>query len=275
MALYQALGVEPPQFAHVPLIVGPSGKKLSKRRDPVSIDLFREQGYLPDGMRNWLIRLGWSHGDDEIFSREEIVEMFDLDGVGRASGQADPDKLLWVNEQHIKNADIDLLVEELAPHFEHHLGHVPERDDRLVLVIDLMRDRAKTLDQMAELASILLREEIDLRSEASAKAVKKHLKPAALPYVEDVVAALEKLDPSDWQATQLESIFEAVAASHGDIKLGKIAQPIRVGITGGAVSPGIYETMIAIGQKRCMDRLADALDLMRKRKADALASGSS
>jgi glutamyl-tRNA synthetase len=272
IAIYRALGVEPPEFAHVPLIVGPSGKKLSKRRDPVSIEEFRQRGYLPDGLRNWLIRLGWSSGDQEIFSRQEIIEKFDLAGVGRASGQADPDKLQWVNQQHIKRADIEVLLAALEPHFERHLGRVPERDDRLVKVIDLMRDRARTLDEMAKLATILLREEIDLHSDASASAVKKHLKPAALPLVESLYLALDKLDLEQWNESQLESVFEAVAARHDDVKLGKLAQPVRVAVTGGPVSPGIYETMVAIGRHRCLPRLAAAIALMRKR-ADAADRG--
>jgi glutamyl-tRNA synthetase len=122
---------------------------------------------------------------------------------------------------------------------------------------------------MAEQASILLRDPIDLRSESAAKAVKKHLKPAALPLVESLHLALEKLDVEEWSEGQLESVFEAVSAHHENAKLGKIAQPVRVAITGGPVSPGIYETMVAIGKRRCMPRLADAIELMRERKAAA------
>lgn len=273
IAIYRALGVDPPEFAHVPLIVGPSGKKLSKRRDPVSIAEFRDKGYLPDGLRNWLIRLGWSSGDQEIFSRKEIIEKFDLDGVGRASGQADPDKLLWVNQQHIKLADMDVLMPALESHFKRHLGRVPEYDDRLIKVIDLMRDRSKTLDEMAAQASVLLRDPIDLQSESAAKAVKKHLKPAALPLIESLHLALEKLVVDEWNESQLESVFEAVASHHDNAKLGKIAQPVRVAITGGAISPGIYETMVAIGRQRCLPRLAEAITLMRQRAAAAEQSG--
>jgi glutamyl-tRNA synthetase len=273
IAIYQALGVDPPEFAHVPLIVGPSGKKLSKRRDPVSIEAFREQGYLPDGLRNWLVRLGWSSGDQEIFSRQEIIDLFDLSGVGRASGQADPDKLLWVNQQHLKNASIEELLDAIAPHFERHLGHLPERGERLNMILDLMRDRAKTLDEMAGLASILLREEIDLRSDASAKAVKKHLKPSALPLIESLYLALGKLDAEGWNEAQLESAFESVAASHDNVKLGKIAQPVRVAVTGGAVSPGIYETLVAIGRERSLPRIAEAIVLMQQRAEAAAEAG--
>jgi len=265
LAIYEAMGAPLPQFAHVPLIVGPSGKKLSKRRDPVSIEAYREQGYLPEGLRNWLVRLGWSHGDDELFSREEIIEKFDLDGVGRASGQADPDKLAWVNQQHIKRAPIDELLAGLEAHWAKYIDPKPERDERLIAAIDLNRERARTLDEMASLCAVLLREEVDLSSEASAAAVKKHLKPAALPLVESLYAALSKLDVDEWSESQLESVFEAVAAHHGDVKLGKIAQPVRVAITGGPVSPGIYETMVVIGRSRCLPRLERAIEGMRAR----------
>ncbi len=269
VALYQAMGAELPHFAHVPLIVGPSGKKLSKRRDPVSIEAFRAQGYLPEGLRNWLIRLGWSHGDDELFSREEIIEKFDLDGVGRASGQADPDKLAWVNQQHIKQAAMDDLIAGLEPHWSKYLDASPDRDGRLEQAIDLNRDRAKTLDEMAQLCSVLLREEVDLAAEEAAKAVKKHLKPAALPLVESLFAALVKLEVEEWSESQLESVFEAVAAHHDNVKLGKIAQPVRVAVTGGPVSPGIYETMVVIGRDRCLPRLESAIEVMRERAAQA------
>jgi len=267
IAIYRALGVAPPAFAHVPLIVGSSGKKLSKRRDPVSIEEFRQQGYLPDGLRNWLVRLGWSHGDDEIFSRQEIIDLFDLDGVGRASGQADPDKLLWVNQQHIKSADLDSLQGALAPHLEQQLGYLPERDARLDQIVELMRERAKTLVEMAENAAILLREHVDLRSDASAKAVKKHLKPSAVPLVATLLGELEKIDEADWSEPRLEAAFESTAAQHENVKLGKLAQPIRVAVTGGPVSPGIYETLVAIGRERCLPRIANALELMRERAA--------
>lgn len=269
IAIYQAMGAALPRFAHVPLIVGPSGKKLSKRRDPVSIEAYREQGYLPEGLRNWLVRIGWSHGDDELFSREEIIEKFDLAGVGRASAQADPDKLAWVNQQHIKQASMDELLDALAPHWSKYLDAAPERDDRLARAVDLNRERAKTLDEMASLCALLLREQIDLRGEAAAKAVKKHLKPAALPLVESLYAALEKLEVDEWSESQLESVFEAVAAHHDDVKLGKIAQPVRVAVTGGPVSPGIYETMVVIGRKRCLPRIEQAIELMRERAAAA------
>ena len=269
IAVYQALGVKPPLFAHVPLIVGKSGKKLSKRRDPVSIEEFRKQGYLPDGLRNWLVRIGWSSGDQELFSRQQIIDLFDLDGVGRASAQADPDKLLWVNQQHIKQEPIDDLVEGVAPRLERLLGHSVERDERLNRAVELSRERGKTLEEVAEVACILLRDEIDLRSEASQKAVKKHLKASALPAVESLARRLKALSEGEWNEASLEKAFETVCVENGDMKLGKLAQPVRVAVTGGAVSPGIYETLVAIGRETCLARIDDALVLMRERAANA------
>ncbi len=269
LALYDAIGAAPPEFAHVPLIVGKSGKKLSKRRDPVSIEEFRSQGFLPEGLRNWLLRLGWSHGDQEIFSRQEIIELFDLDGVGRASSQADLEKLAWVNQQHIKAAPNEELAEQIAPRVEALLGQAVARDERLTLAVDLSRDRGKTLQEMAEVCAILLREEIDLESESAAKAVKKHLKPSALPLVEALARALEGLSEAEWNDAGLAACFEEVAADQGDVKLGKLAQPVRVAVTGGPVSPGIYETLVVIGRGRCLARIASALDLMRERAANA------
>jgi glutamyl-tRNA synthetase len=267
IAIYRALGVELPEYAHVPLIIGSSGKKLSKRRDPVAIENFRAEGYLPEGLRNWMVRLGWSKGDQEIFSRQQVIDLFDLDGVGRASGQADPDKLLWVNQQHIKSSDLDTLQLALAPFLEAQLGKAPTRDAKLDQIVELMRDRAKTLEEMAENAAILLREDVDLRGEHAAKAVKKHLKPSALPLVEALYNALENLDEANWTEDSIEAVFEATAAEHDDVKLGKLAQPIRVAVTGGPVSPGIYETLVAIGRERCLPRIRDALELMRERAA--------
>ncbi|MBW2419955.1 MAG: glutamate--tRNA ligase [Deltaproteobacteria bacterium] len=269
IAIYRALDIAPPIFAHVPLIVGPGGKKLSKRRDPVAIEQFRAEGYLADGMRNWLVRIGWSSGDEEIFSRDEIIDKFDLDHVGRSSAQADPDKLAWVNHQHIKTLDMEALIDQLEPFLAELLGHGIARGPRLERVVDLMRDRGKTLVELAEQCAILLREEVDLAAESAQKAVKKHLKPSALPLVEALTARLTGLDEAHWNEAGLEQVFEAICAENGDLKLGKLAQPVRVAVTGGPVSPGIYETLALIGRANCLERLGAALELMRERAASA------
>jgi glutamyl-tRNA synthetase len=269
IAIYQALEIAPPIFAHVPLIVGAGGKKLSKRRDPVAIEQFSEEGYLADGMRNWLVRIGWSCGDEEIFSLEEIVEKFDLDHVGRSSAQADPDKLAWVNHQHIKTLAMDPLVDQLEPFLTEVLGHGVARGPRLERVVDLMRDRGKTLVELAEQCAILLREKVDLDAESAQKAVKKNLKPSALPLMESLHDRLSGLTEESWNEEGIEQVFEAVCAENEGLKLGKLAQPVRVAVTGGPVSPGIYETLAVIGREICLERLAAALQWIRERAANA------
>lgn len=265
IAIHRALGIPLPIYAHVPLIVGKSGKKLSKRRDPVSIEHFQNEGYLPDGLRNWLMRLGWSSGDQEIFSRQEIIDQFDLAGVGRASSQADPDKLLWVNQQHLKNAPMAALIEGIEGRLVERLGAPVERGERLEKAIALLRERSKTLNEMADLAAVLLREKIELSSESSTKAVKKHLKPSAIPLLASVRTRLCEIDTASWDEAHIETAFEAVCTEHGDVKLGKLAQPVRVAVTAGPVSPGIYETLVVIGRERVLERLGQALEVMRER----------
>jgi len=269
IALYRALEVEPPVFAHVPLIVGSSGKKLSKRRDPVSIAHYREQGYLPEAMRNWLIRVGWSHGDQEIFSRDEIIRYFDLDTVGRASAQADPDKLLWLNQHYIKAKPMEELLEALTPHLTpllqgKPLPHPPGLED----LIDLNRERSKTLADMAQLSSWLVMDSIEYEG----KAARKHLKVESLPRLRALHERMRALEP--WSPGQLERLFGAVAAEVGGVAMGKLAQPVRVAVTGGTVSPGIFETLALLGKERSLQRIEGAIHFIEhyiERNRDASA----
>jgi len=253
IALYRALGAKPPHFAHVPLIVGPGGKKLSKRRDPVSVGDYRDQGYLPEALCNWLVRIGWSHGDSEVFSMQEIRSLFDLDAVNRSSAQADADKLSWLNQHWIKTLPQADLLAVLAPFLEGVAGHSVEPTPELGRLVDLLRERAKTLEDLAERARFLLREEIHYDE----KAAKKFLKPAALPLLEDLQRRLGSLEA--WTEAGLEQTFEAVRAAQGDIGMGKLAQPVRVAVTGSSASPGIYETLEVLGQQRSVARIAEAI----------------
>ncbi|MFP8875007.1 MAG: glutamate--tRNA ligase, partial [Myxococcota bacterium] len=150
IGIYRALGAELPAFAHLPLIVGASGKKLSKRRDPVSIQEFETKGYLPQALRNWLVRIGWSHGDDVIFSSEEIISFFGLDAVGRSSAQADPDKLLWLNQHYIKNLPDEDLLAALDPFLVSLTGSPAPRSPAFTRLVGLLRERSQTLEAMAE-----------------------------------------------------------------------------------------------------------------------------
>jgi glutamyl-tRNA synthetase len=257
LAIYAALERPAPLFAHVPLIVGPSGKKLSKRRDPVSVQRFREEGYLPDAVRNWLVRIGWSHGDQEIFSTEEIRSLFDLESVSRASAQADPAKLQWLNLHYLKTLPRPRLVEELRPFLERAVGHAVEITPGLLQLVDLLRERSRTLVEMAEGARFLASDQLAYDE----KAVAKHMRPEVLPALVDLHERLAKLDA--WTESTIEAAFDEVRARHGDLPVGRLAQPVRIAITGRAASPGIFETLAALGQKRSVGRLAEAIHFLR------------
>ena len=257
LALYDALERPPPRFAHLPLIVNAEGKKLSKRRDPVSVQDFRDQGYLPEALCNWLARIGWSHGDQEIFSMQEIRERFDLAGVHRSAGQADPGKLAWLNQHWIKTLPGDALFERARPFFEAEAGQPVALDASLARLIELLRERSKTLVEMARLARFLLVDEV-VSDEA---AVRKHLRPEILPALEDLAARLAALPA--WDEASLAGAFEAACAAAGGLAMGKLAQPVRVAVTGSAVSPGIHETLAVLGRERSLARIGAALERLR------------
>jgi glutamyl-tRNA synthetase len=253
LAIYRALEVTPPAFAHVPLIVGEGGKKLSKRRDAVSIEHFREEGYLPEALCNWLVRMGWSHGDQEIFSVEEVASLFGLESVGRSAARADPDKLTHLNQHYIKTLPTGVLVERLRPFLEAASGHPVPVTPQLERLADLHRERAKTLADMARLSLFLVTENIPYEE----KAAKKHLKKEVAPALSDLHDRLAALD--EWSEEALAGAFEATRDAHDGIAMGKLAQPVRVAVTGGAVSPGIFETLMVLGKSRSVGRIAEAL----------------
>jgi glutamyl-tRNA synthetase len=257
LALYRALDAEAPTFAHLPLIVGSGGKKLSKRRDPVSIQGFRDEGYLPDALVNWLVRIGWSHGDQEIFSREEIRERFDLAAVNRASAQADLGKLQWLNQHYIKSLPREALWPPLAPFLAAEAGHPVEPTPALAHLVDLLRERSHTLRELAARARFALREEIAYESSAASK----FLTQEALPLLSDLHDRLAALP--EWSPAAIEAAFERVRETHGGIGMGKLAQPVRVAVTGTAASPGIHDTLAALGRERAVGRIAEAIHTIR------------
>ena len=257
IALYRALGRDTPVFAHVPLIVGEGGRKLSKRRDPVSVQRFREEGYLPEAICSWLVRIGWSHGDQEIFSRDEIAGLFDLDAVHRSSAQADAGKRDWLNQHYIKTLPRDELLARLEPFFAGVAGRKVEPGPELGDLTDLLRERSKTLLDLAERARFVLHDEVAYDE----KAAKKFLKPQALKPLGDLHDRLAKLEA--WTEADIEQAFEAVRAVHDDLPMGKLAQPVRVAVTGSSASPGIFETLRVLGQSRTVSRIAEALHYLR------------
>jgi glutamyl-tRNA synthetase len=257
LAIYRALEVTPPAFAHVPLIVDEAGKKLSKRREAVSIEHFREEGYLAEALCNWLVRMGWSHGDQEIFSLDEIASLFGLEPVGRSAARADPDKLLHLNQHYIKTLPTPVLLERLQPFLEAASGHPVPPTPELERLVDLNRDRSKTLAEMAGRSLFLVTEKISYEE----KAAKKHLRKDIAPALSDLHDRLAALD--EWNEETLERAFEATRAAHDGIAMGKLAQPVRVAVTGGVVSPGIYETLALLGKRRSIDRIAEAIHFIQ------------
>jgi glutamyl-tRNA synthetase len=253
IALYRALEATPPAFAHVPLILGESGKKLSKRRDPVSVQHFRDEGIVADALRNWIVRLGWSHGDQEVFSRDEIADLFDLDGVGRSGARADADKLHWLNHHYIQSMPTDELLGLVAPALAAEVGRPVEASDALRDLVDLNRQRGKTLIELAAHTTWLVREDVRFDQ----KAARKNLTPETGELLTDLAGRLADLDA--WDEESLGAVFEAVCAER-DMKMGKVAQPVRVALTGGTVSPGIYETLEVVGPDESLARMRDAAE---------------
>jgi glutamyl-tRNA synthetase len=250
--IYHALGAAVPEFAHLPMILGPDGQKLSKRHGAVGVMQYRDDGFLPHALLNYLVRLGWSHGDKEIFSREEMIELFDAADVNKSASRFDLEKLSWLNQQYLKNDD----PLEIAPHFEWHLraaGIDPEQGPDPVDVIVALRDRAKTLKEMAEKARVWYAplEHYD------EQAVAKHLKtPTARPALEAVHAKLAEI--GEWSVENVHAAIEAAAASIGE-GMGKVAQPLRVALTGTQVSPSIDHTTFLAGRDEALRRVEAAL----------------
>ena len=263
IALYHALGATIPNFAHVPLIVAESGRKLSKRKDPVSIQKFKADGYLPEAMLNWLARLGWSHGDQEIFSAAEIAQHFDLEHVGRSGAQADLGKLDNLNQHYLKALSTEALFDVASPFLDSVAGRSVSRDDNVDKLLDLLRERSDQLVEMAEKARFALVDEIEIEPGPA----KKHLRPVALEPLEAFIETLEST--ADWTLESIEKAFERTCKAQGNLKLGKLAQPVRVAVTGTGASPGIYETLEVVGRERAIARLKIAAEFIRERARES------
>ncbi len=250
--IYHALGAKAPVFAHLPMILGPDGQKLSKRHGAVSVMQYRDDGFLPHAMLNYLVRLGWSHGDQEIFSREEMIALFDIGKANRAPSRFDLEKLSWLNQQYIKNDD----PIELVPHFIWQLraaGIDPDQGPEPLDVIIALRERAQTLKEMAEKARVWYAP-LEAYDDA---AVGKHLKSAtAITALRAVHEQLSALD--DWSVEDVHSAIAAAAAAIGE-GMGKVAQPLRVAITGTQVSPSIDHTVFLAGRDEALRRVDAAI----------------
>ncbi len=257
--LYKALGHELPVFAHLPMILGSDKTRLSKRHGATSVMAYKEMGYLPQALVNYLARLGWSHGDEEIFSFDGLIEKFTLESVGSSSGVFNPEKLLWLNQHYIKATPDAELAGLITPFFEA-LGLKISGDERLPKIAGTLKERSKTLKDMAESGAFYFKDKV----EYDPKAAEKFLTP---DNAELFALVIESLGPlAAFSHKPLEEAFNAILAKK-DLKLGKLAQPVRVALTGGTVSPGIFEMMEAMGKGMVMARLKDALEHMKSAPA--------
>ncbi len=259
MNMLEALGASVPQYAHVPMILGPDGAKLSKRHGAVSVLQYQEDGFLPDALLNYLVRLGWSHGDQEVFTRAEMIAAFDIHDVNKAASAFNPEKLLWLNQQHMVRAEPATLVPHLRAQLRR-LG-LDSSDQRLLEgVILAQRERTKTLKEMAQNSRFFFVDSIELDPQAAAK----HLGSDALHAVAKVRERLAGLP--EWSAATIHTALNELATQLNS-GLGKIAQPVRVAVTGTAVSPPIDATLALLGRERTLARL-DAV-LARSPRAPA------
>lgn len=245
--ILRALGATPPVYAHVPMILGSDGKRLSKRHGAVSVLQYREDGFLPEALLNYLVRLGWSHGDQEIFSISELTDYFDIKNINRAAAAVNPDKLIWLNQHYMKMGDPERVAKELAWHMAK-IGVNTDYGPSLQEVVRVQADRTKTLREMAE-RSRYFYEPVVVSEE-----MKAHFTPEVLPALHVLRERLAALEV--WTKESIHEVLASTAEIHG-LKLGKLAQPVRIAITGGTVSPPIDMTMVLMGADRVLERLGN------------------
>jgi len=253
--IYRALGADLPVFGHVPMVLGPDKTRLSKRHGAMSVDEYRKMGFLPDAVINYLVRLGWSHGDQEFFTREDLIEKFDLEHLGKSPSMFDTDKLMNLNAKHIQAKPLAELGDALIPYLAD-LGIKAQNNAFTQGVIQTLQPRSKTLVEMAEAAQFYYADKIEFQ----AKAVKKIFKPETAELLDQCADALGSLEAFTQEAQ--EEIFKKIMEER-ELGFGKIAQPLRVAVTGTTVSPGIFEMLIALGQETTVSRIRRAAEFIR------------
>lgn len=253
MHMIRALGYPVPAYGHLPMILGSDGAKLSKRHGAVNVLEYRDEGFLPDAVLNYLVRLGWAHGDQEVFSRAEMIRLFDIGAVNASASRFDGEKLKWLNQQYLKSSPPETLVAAFQRQL-HRAGLDQAQGPSPVAVIEAYRERAATLRELAESAAYLYREPVVI-DEAAAR---KHLTPAIGAPLGLLATRLREL--SGWTRDGIHAAMTAVAAESG-IGFGKLGQPVRIAVTGGTVSPPIDVTLELLGRERVLQRLGRALSL--------------
>lgn len=257
--IYDAMGWDKPTYAHLPLIHGPDGGKFSKRHGAVGVGEFEQLGYLPEALCNYLLRLGWAHGDDEIISREEAIKLFDFNGINKAAAKFDYAKLESLNAHYMKEADNERLIDLVAPFLQdnHNIIISNLGLERLQAGMDGLKDRAKTLVQLAAESAFYLLEEIEFDEKAT-----KHLNSESLSVVSGLKDKLNILD--DFKAEQIESACRDFANDNAEGKLGKVMMPLRAALTGTDKSPSLFEAAEILGKEETLSRIQKAIDFIEK-----------
>ena len=266
--MMNALGLDVPKFAHLSMILGDDGSRLSKRHGAVSVMQYREDGFLPEALLNYLVRLGWSHGDQELFTKEEMIELFDVEDVNKSAASFDTDKLRWINQQYIQN----LSVEELAERFEDYQSYIKSPISRenfagtdvRSVVAEALQERVSTFKEMHEEADRMIAGSW-IAEGFEEKAAKKALRPVAKEPLEKIHDALETLE--DWSKESLHKTIVDVAEAL-EVNMGKVGQPLRVALVGQSSSPSIDITLQIVGKKASLDRIKLALEYIEKRIAN-------
>ena len=256
--LYQALGFPVPQFAHVPMILGSDKARLSKRHGATSVMAYRDMGYLPEALVNYLVRLGWSHGDDEIFSREELIEKFTVEAIGKSAGVFNPDKLLWLNAHYIKSGDPARLAELLLPFLRERGVNPADGGPDLATAITTLQERSRTMLELADGALFYYRSEVVYDEKAAAKQLTAAHLPNLAAFAERL-AAWEEMTPAG-----VETLFVEFCSVQG-IKMGQIGPSVRVALCGVTTSPAIYDVIAVLGREETIRRLNRAISSITTR----------
>jgi glutamyl-tRNA synthetase len=258
--ILSAMGAAIPTYAHVPMILAEDGAKLSKRvhGEAVSVIQYREEGFMPEALLNYLVRLGWSHGDQEVFSLDEMLELFAIDNVNNSASSINHGKLLWLNQQYIKDSP----AEHVAHHLSYHLGKLeidPTIGPDITDVIEAQKERAQTLKELAELSVLFYRD----FSKFDEKAASKQLKAAAQAPLEMIRQKLDTLSDTDWTRENIHNVIHGTAEEL-DLKMGKVGMPLRIAVTNGIPSPGLDVTIQLVGKDRTLKRIDMALDYIKQ-----------
>jgi len=259
--IFKALGAEVPLYGHVPMILGDDGKRLSKRHGAVSVMQYRDEGFLPQAVLNYLVRLGWSHGDQEVFSVDEMIELFDAKNVNKAPSAFNTDKLLWLNNHYMKT----LPAEEVSKHLQLHLDNAginTEGGPNVEELIPMLAERSKTLIELVDALHYFYQD----FEQFEEKAAKKHLRLVAKEPLQLVKQKLTDL--GNWEKAGIHACIEATAEEL-EVGMGKVGMPLRVAITGQGMSPSLDETAFYIGKERCLARIEQALTFIADREANS------